>query len=122
MIHSLDIGKFIYNRLSSVCPVYPLIAENGAQCPFFVYRRDSLSSSFCKDGLYEDILGVTITIVTDSYYSGVSKAQLVREKLTIRNFEYEDMLINSQLDTASESYAENEYIQTLNFQIIINNK
>ena len=56
MIDTLNLGKYIYSKLSQIEGVksYPLIADNDAKFPFIVYKRENLVSNGCKDGYYED--------------------------------------------------------------------
>lgn len=122
MINSLNIGKVIYDKLHSITNnIYPLVAENGTNYPFIIYTRDTLNSTYCKDGCYEDSVGVSIKIATATYYGGVDIAQQVREKLTFNGYKTDGMELYSQLDNASEDYVDNTYLQILNFTITINN-
>ena len=72
MIDSLKVGKIVYSKIGSLVSnrCYPLIAENGTTYPFIVYQRDSLDSMFCKDGVYEDEVNVSVKVVTDTYNEG----------------------------------------------------
>ena len=65
MIDTLNIGKYIYSRLSQIEGVksYPLVADNDAKLPFIVYKRVNLESSGSKDGYYED--KVTMEVVVE---------------------------------------------------------
>ena len=76
MIDTLNLGKYIYSKLSQIQGVksYPLIADNDAKFPFIVYKRINLESSGCKDGYYEDKVVVEVIIVTDKYYKGIEIA------------------------------------------------
>lgn len=128
MINTLNIGKVIYSLLHTIeiddkqlTNIYPLIAENGTSFPFIVYSRDNLIPKFCKDGCYEDEVSITVRIVSATYYGGLDLAQQVREKLTLIDYKSDDMVITSNLDNATESYEENSYIQTLTFNLKINN-
>lgn len=122
MIHSLNIGKVVYSLLSPITRnIYPLVAENSTRFPFIVYSRDSLISSYCKDGLYEDEVTLTVNIATAKYDEGVSMAEQVRETLTINKYETDGMKISSVMTNATEAYADTCYVQTLIFDIKINN-
>ena len=63
MIDSLGIGKVIYKLLKDFT-TYPLVADNNAKYPFLVYKRSNVTSSSSKDGIYEDTVDISITIVT----------------------------------------------------------
>lgn len=125
MIKSLEINKLLYDRLKSIPELgnrlFPIVAENGTNYPFLVYSRDSLYSSICKDGLYEDSVSFTINIVADTYAVGISIAQRVREIIQVSVLSNTDIkLTNIQLSGASESYDTDSYVQTLQFTATIN--
>jgi len=72
MIDTLNIGKYIYSALKFTnVDVYPLIADNDAKFPFIIYKRNSMVSSGCKDGYYEDEVSFEVNIITDTYFKGV---------------------------------------------------
>ena len=117
------ISELVYSRLSAITDVgtkvYPIIAENSTTYPFIVYSRDSLTPTYCKDGCIEDNVELTIRIVSATYGEGIDIANSIREVLTLKNFARPAEIINSTLNSASESYEENAYIQTLSFSFNI---
>jgi hypothetical protein len=124
MIDSLRIGKIVYSKIGSLVNnrCYPLIAENGTTYPFIIYQRDSLDSMFCKDGVYEDEVNVSVRVVTDTYNEGIDLAQSVREAMTFNNYTIEDGgTYTSLMVQADEEFNNDAYIQTLIFRITINN-
>lgn len=124
MIDSLRIGKIVYSKIGSLVNnrCYPLIAENGTTYPFIIYQRDSLDSTFCKDGVYEDEVNVSVRVVTDSYNAGIDLAQSVREAMTFNNYTIEEGgTYTSLMVQADEEFSNDAYIQTLIFRITINN-
>lgn len=124
MIDSLRIGKIVYSKIGSLVNnrCYPLIAENGTTYPFIIYQRDSLDSTFCKDGVYEDEVNVSVRVVTDSYNAGIDLAQSVREAMTFNNYTIEDGgTYTSLMVQADEEFSNDAYVQTLIFRITINN-
>lgn len=126
MIDSLNIGVVVYDRLKTIAAlknsIYPIIAENGASLPFAVYQRNSITPTFCKDGCYEDYVNLTIKIVSATYHQGINIANDVRKQMTMHNYNTDTMTINSEFSGGDESYENDEYVQTLNFNITINNK
>ena len=124
MIDSLKVGKIVYSKIGSLVSnrCYPLIAENGTTYPFIVYQRDSLDSMFCKDGVYEDEVNVSVKVVTDTYNAGIDLAQSVREAMTFNNYTSEEGgTYTSLMVQADEEFNNDAYIQTLIFRITINN-
>jgi hypothetical protein len=124
MIDSLKVGKIVYSKIGSLVSnrCYPLIAENGTTYPFIIYQRDSLDSMFCKDGVYEDEVNVSVRVVTDSYNAGIDLAQSVREAMTFNNYTSEEGgTYTSLMVQADEEFTNDAYVQTLIFRITINN-
>lgn len=126
MINTLRIGEIVYHQLSGITSigtkVYPMIAENSTTFPFIIYTRDSLESIYSKDGLIGDVVSISVKVVSATYNEGIDIAQQVRERLNLHNLIfYEGNKIDSKLVSATESYEENSYIQTLTFSMEINN-
>lgn len=124
MIDSLRIGKIVYSKIGSLVNnrCYPLVAENGTTYPFIIYQRDSLDSMFCKDGVYEDEVNVSVRVVTDTYNEGIDLAQSVRESMTFNNYTNEEGgTYSSLMVQADEEFTNDAYVQTLIFRITINN-
>ena len=132
MTNSILIGKAIYNVLmedetiqSYVSGrVFPLVAEQSTNYPFIVYWRNSVQSvNYTKDGYGEDSVDFTVLAVSDKYQVSIFIANLIRMVLEKRRIISEDMLItNVRLVGIDESWSDNAYIQTLNFQCTVNSK
>lgn len=130
MIDTLNIGKYIRSVLTAdnelakyiEKKVYPLVADNDVKYPFIVYKRLSLMSNSGKDGYYEDDVTIEITIVSDKYSSGIQVANIVRSILERREIRLDNMTIyDGTLVLATEEYANNAYIQKMQFSFKINN-
>lgn len=126
MTNSLLIGKLIYSKLNQglqTTNIYPIVAENGTTFPYIVYKRTNLSNTtFTKDGICEDSCDYSITIVSDKYDEGVELAHEVRRIMEKPNLVSNDIAINNnRLMGANEEWANDAYLQTLNFQCKINN-
>jgi hypothetical protein len=128
MINSLDIGKYIYNILSTdsslmeeCTKIYPLIADNDAKFPFVTYRRVGLVSHTCKDGCYEDEVSVEIKVVSDKYSVGLSIANKIRSLIQVPYRQFTDFEVNDVIvDFAIEEFIENAFVQTIQFTLKIN--
>lgn len=120
MIDSLKIGRTIFQKLNTITElngqIFPLIAENDTAFPFVIYSRSGFESEICKDGIYQDNVTMTIQVITDNYNDGIEIAQEARELLT-----FSIPTMRSRMIGASEEYANEAYIQTLEFLININN-
>ena len=130
MTNSILIGKTIYNKLledetiqSYVNgKIFPLVAEQSTTFPFIVYYRNGIQTiNYTKDGYGEDSVEFTVIAVSDKYNVSLMIANQIRKVLEIRKIESEDMLLtNIRLVGIDESWSENTYIQTLNFQCTVN--
>jgi len=129
MINTLEIGKYINYALTNSqeiqetqAKLYPLIADNDAKFPFIIYKRTNLASNICKDGNFEDTVTIEIKIVSDKYSVGVQLANIIRSLLQRPYMCFEDMEINDvTINMASEDFLENAFIQTMQFNLKINN-
>lgn len=126
MTDSLLIGKLIYSKLNQALQttnIYPIVAENGTTYPYIVYKRTNLSNTtFTKDGICEDSCGYSITIISDKYDEGVELANQVRRIMEKPKLVSEDLEINNnRLISANEEWANDAYLQELNFNCKINN-
>lgn len=131
MIRSILFGKSIYKILSSSPDVknfvgdkiYPLVAKNTTTFPFIVFSRDSLSSEYCKDGLYEEGVSFTVTVVHSEYLKICEIAQAVRETFQKRYLDDTDLNISDcEMTSIDESFEEDSFVQRLTFKATLRNK
>ncbi len=127
---SLNIGKVIKEilyrdeTLNNLVKnqVFPLIAEENTTFPFIVYRRNSIRKASTKDYVNDEIASVDVVVASDKYSKSVEIAERVRFVLERGEYEGENFSVdNISLSNASEQYMQNTYIQTLTFDIEINN-
>jgi len=122
MINTLDIGKYIHNRLTDAssgitCKCTPLVADNDTKYPFIVYRRANLESSTCKDGVYEDNVVMEIIVVSNKYAESVDVATKVRKRLEIQTINFDNLEIDDgNIIMATEEFTSNAYVQRMQFQ------
>lgn len=120
---SLQIGKAVYQILNEVQPkkVFPLIADQGVEYPFIIYRRSALSPASTKDRYNYQELATIEVIVADATYNGsIQIAEEVKHKLETARGEYNGIKIGEvQLVSSNESYLDDAFIQTLIFYITI---
>lgn len=128
MVDSILIGKTIFKLLSASAElkkyvdnkIYPLIADDGVTYPFIIYYRTSIRNIVCKDGYYEDEVGFSILVVSNSYIESLEIANIVRSifeknKLT-------DTIYNCKVEDIDEDYNNNAYIQEIDFTCKVTNK
>lgn len=92
MLKSILIGKFIYDRLKDEANghVFPLVCTSATIYPYIVYKKSDIQSVISKDGLYQDNVSFTVTVVDTNYDSGCEIAQRVRGKLTFNRVDFSD--------------------------------
>lgn len=130
-MNTLIISKDIYTALTTKPEltqlvdnrVFPIVAEEGTLYPFLTYNRTSINSNGCKCGIYEDVVNFSVNILTTDYLSGLEIGNEVRVAIeknltcTIEGCTYRDI----QLVGATEQFTNEGFVQTLNFQVIVNN-
>ena len=112
MTNSLLITKYIRTILSKDSNLMKKIPINQ-----FYPVMDNQS----KDGIYEDIVTVSIIVVDDNYYGSIDIANEIRNWL--EGHCYKDETINitqMKLSSTSEGYYNDAFIQELIFTININ--
>ena len=131
MIDTLNIGSFIYDTmindetltetLGVSDNIFPIVAEEGTNTPFVVYRRVGLVSNCSKDGTYEDDVRVEIRAVCSTYEQSINVISRIRELFEKQHFRYDNMEINDvTIESASENYEYNAFTQLLNLNLKIN--
>lgn len=127
---SINIGKVVKDILYQdetlntlvKSQVFPMIAEENTTFPFIVYRRNSIRKASTKDYVNDEIASVDVVIASDKYSQSVEIAERVRFVLEHGGYEGENFSVdNITLSNASEQFMQNTYIQTLTFDIEINN-
>lgn len=113
------VGKAIYELCNPIVRSYPIVAENGTNYPFLVYRRTSHNSSNTKDRYnYLVQISMELVIVTQRYDEGVDLSQRVWEALdkvggVIAGVEIDEIRVTS----ASEDFVNDAYIQRLQIEV-----
>ena len=100
--------------------VFPIVSKEGTQYPFVVYRRNSVTPTYCKDGLASETASVDIVIASNTYTNSIEVADLVRAAIDKRACVYQGTTVsNIEMTTAEEDFVDDTYIQTLNFNFTI---
>ena len=113
------VGRAIYELCNPIVRSYPIVAEEGADYPFMVYRRNSLTPYNTKDRFnYVVTISLEISIVTNRYDEGVDLSQKVWDALdkkggVIAGLEISEIRVTS----ASEDYINNAYVQRLQIEV-----
>ena len=107
----LEIGKYINWVLSDLFggKVYPSIAPVDAKAPFAVYVRENVSRTGDKDGISEEVVTFSISIIAESYSKAVELAVLTDDLFAPE----------ANLESSAESYyiGDNLYEQVLTYSL-----
>lgn len=116
---NLNVGKAINTMLSTVLPSFPIIAEQGANFPFAVYRRIGYNTKNTKDVYnYEETIVFEVNIAATTYAESVELAQRVKDVLEHNRGTYDNLKINDiTMMDASEDWVNEAYIQSMRFTI-----
>lgn len=127
MDNTLKIGKYIrqflvederYNKMVGQSKTFPLIANAETSFPFVVYQRTSAKVNYTKDGRYQNILAVEITIICDNYPESIDLLCLVRNILEGKRYKDEEIWIRDiRVAEVSEDFNEDTFIQRISFDI-----
>lgn len=114
----LYIGEVVHELIKDEIRDYPVIADEGTVFPFATWKRVSGTELNTKDNPYSRTQFVEILVVDTSYEGSVANAEKIYNKLhhfrgTLRGFNVNEINLN----TSSESYAENGYVQRMVFSI-----
>lgn len=107
LINDTDIKALVDDK------IFPLIAPEGTEGDFIIYKRDEYSKDYTKDGIYRESCIIYITVVSDTYDKSQKIAILINDLLE----GYEDNY-NIRLTDSTEDFAEEKFIQVLKFNII----
>lgn len=113
------VGKAIYELCNPIVRSFPIVAEQGANYPFMVYRRTSHNSQNTKDRYnYLVSISMELVIVTQRYDEGVDLSQKVWEALdkeggVVAGVEIEEIRVTS----TSEDYINDAYVQRLQIEV-----
>lgn len=129
MIKSILITKYIRNFLlnnkelqKNVRPtsIFPLIANANTNFPYIVMQRTGIRANYSKAGLIDDNVTIEIICVSNDYSQSIDIAQEVRNTLDAKRFRDEEVLIdNIEIESITEEWAENAYLQRLVFNMNI---
>lgn len=98
--------------------IFPLIAPEGTEGEFILYSRDKYTKLLTKQGVYEDICHLVITLIADNYDNAIFLASEIDSTLIGRHINQETgEKININLVDSTESFQDNKYIETLIFEI-----
>lgn len=117
----LEIGKAIFTILKGIKNVYPLVADQGTEYPFVVYRRANLSHTNTKDRFnYQELATVEIVVAANNYTESVELAKQVMYRLEHTRGLYNNISINEiKMVGAEEEFIEDAFVQKLTFEVEI---
>lgn len=132
MIHSIKVGKIIYDRLRSDNSlteimngekVFPIVAPNETEFPFAVYQRANIVPlQGTKDGRVEDRVTFNVIVCSDSYNKSIEAADKIRELLEMRLMSNDEIYMSETYMTSiTESYESTTFIQQMQFTTTVGN-
>lgn len=102
-----EVTKYIKNK------VFPIVANNGTDIPFVIYRRFNYEPQSNKDYKGESA-EFEVRVVANKYEDSVKIADAVGDALN----DYKDNDVEQiRLITSNEDYIDEVFVQTLNFYI-----
>lgn len=127
-MQSIKIGKAVYSalggdeRLSAIVGdrIFPVAVEKDTPYPFIVYRRTNIIPEYTKDLHLNDTVVVEVSCVSPDYSESIDMATITREALEDKRFKGQG-IGRIRLDSASEEYADNAFVQTITFSIKTSN-
>lgn len=130
MKNSLLITKYIRTILAEdtelmkkipIDKFFPIDAKQGTRFPFCVIVRTGMQDNTTKDGIYEDVITVSLIVVDDNYINSIEIANEIRNWLEGHTFKDDTIYIRRmRLSSCAESYYNDAFIQDLTFDIYIN--
>ena len=115
-MESIKVGKKIVKILADADilkgKIFPLVADEGANFPFAVYRRISTSETNSKDlvTIGQEAI-IEIVIASDNYEEALDIADKVSETLLVKK--------NIKFVDSSEDFTDDVFTQSLTFKILI---
>lgn len=107
LTNDTEVTKYINNK------VFPIVANNGTDIPFVIYRRFNYEPQSNKDYKGESA-EFEVRVVANKYEDSVKIADAVGDALN----NYEDNDVEQiRLITSNEDYLDEVFVQTLNFYI-----
>ncbi len=107
LTNNSEVIKYIKNK------VFPIVANNGTDIPFVIYRRFNYEPQSNKDYKGESA-EFEVRVVANKYEDSVKIADAVGDALN----DYKDNDVEQiRLITSNEDYIDEVFVQTLNFYI-----
>lgn len=97
--------------------IFPIVATEGTNFPFLVYRRAAYRPMSNKD-YSDEVVSMEIVILSSKYDESVEIANAVADALDRKETE---IISDIQLTNISEDFSGDTYLQKLYFDIAINN-
>ena len=111
MKNILGIGEAVYELLTNSPAVtaqvgdgiYPVIADEGVDCPFVIFSRADTEHDASKDGLYGATAAVDVLCCSDTYQGSIDLALAVTDSLTayrgtVAGYDIEGITLSKKLD------------------------
>lgn len=97
--------------------VYPVVAPEGTEGNFILYRRVKYQREYSPMGLTSDVARIEFLAIADSYEESVTMAALLDSTLTGKHTNELGYSLTFTLHDSEESFDDMKYIQTLIFEV-----
>lgn len=97
--------------------IYPVVAAENVVGDFINYTRTSYSKEYVKQGLYQDSCQEEILVISDKYDNVIDIAEKVDKALSGRHILDDGVSVDITLQTATEMFQDNKYVERMIFDI-----
>lgn len=100
--------------------IFPIVAQANTKYPYIVMQRTGIRASYSKAGITEDNVTLEIIAISNDYSQSIDIAQLIRETIDGKRYRGDEIEIDDiEVESITEEWAENAYLQRLIFSMKI---
>lgn len=100
--------------------IFPIVAQANTKYPYIVMQRTGIRASYSKAGITEDNVTLEIIAISNDYSQSIDIAQLIRETIDGKRYRGDEIEIDDiEVESITEEFAENAYLQRLIFSMKI---
>lgn len=100
--------------------IFPIVAQANTKYPYIVMQRTGIRASYSKAGITEDNVTLEIIAISNDYSQSIDIAQLIRETIDGKRYRSDEIEIDDiEVESITEEFAENAYLQRLVFSMKI---
>ena len=129
MVQSIKLTKYIRKflldnkelmKVVKPTSIFPIVAQANTKYPYIVMQRTGIRASYSKAGITEDNVTLEIIAISNDYSQSIDIAQLIRETIDGKRYRGDEIEIDDiEVESITEEFAENAYLQRLIFSMKI---